>query len=140
MNINNRLAENKTTEQCKNLSNIKPLCLCPNEKEVIKEEFSFKCIHCQRYFHIVCMKKKINSEFCCYCHIEKMIPVKKVVSTLYLGHFKRNIKKHHTSFFVPSIPPSQKIQVRCLRLREGAPTSCLFPDMAEIVMNGHHVK
>ena len=86
------------------------------------------------------MKKKANAEYCCYCHLEKMIPVKRVIKPVYLGLFRRNIRKHMTSFFVPELEANQKFQVRCLRLKEGAPTSCLFPDMADIMMNGHHIR
>lgn len=35
---------------------------------------------------------------------------------------------------------NQKLQVRCLRLKEGAQTSCIFPDIAEFLINNHKVR
>lgn len=69
-----------------------------------------------------------------------MSPVKRVVKTAYMGLLRKNVKKHSANFTVPPMEPNQKLQVRCLRLKEGAQTSCLFPDVAEITINTHRVK
>jgi hypothetical protein len=69
-----------------------------------------------------------------------MMPLKRVKKTIFLGIFRRSFRKHIATFFVPLLEPNQKFQIRCLRLKEGAPTSCLFPDITEITINGHHIK
>lgn len=69
-----------------------------------------------------------------------MVPVKRVVKTVYIGLFRRNVRKHLANVFFPHIEQSQKLQVRSIRLKEGAPTSCLFPDITEININGRNVK
>lgn len=119
----------------------KPQCFCPNQREIVsKDDFSFECVHCNRLYHTVCMKKKFNSEFCPYCHIQKMAPLKRVQKTVYLGLFRKNVRKHIANINFPYLENNQRLQVRSIRLKEGAPTSCLFPDLAEININGRNVK
>ena len=69
-----------------------------------------------------------------------MSPVKRVVKNVYVALLRKSVKKHCGSFIVPAMEPHQKLQVRCLRLKEGAQNSCLFPDVAEISMNTHKIK
>lgn len=69
-----------------------------------------------------------------------MIPVKKVIKTVYLGLLRKNVKKHYTNIFIPVLENNQKLQVRCLRLKDGAQTSCLFPDITEILINNHKAR
>lgn len=70
-----------------------------------------------------------------------MVPVKKIIKTVYIGLLRRNVKKHCANFPMPALENSnQKLQVRCLRLKEGAQTSCIFPDIAEFLINNHKVR
>lgn len=64
-----------------------------------------------------------------------MVPLKQVVHTAWLGILRKGVKKHSATFRLPQLAPTQKVQVRCLRLKEGAQTSCLFPDKADFVVN-----
>jgi hypothetical protein len=84
------------------------------------------------------MKKKVKSaamESCAYCFLEKMSPLRKVVKPLFVGLMRKTFKKHQVSFFIPELEPQQKMQVRCVRLKDGAQTACLFPDVACITLN-----
>lgn len=69
-----------------------------------------------------------------------MIPVKRVIKPVYMGLLRKNTKKHNATFTVPELSLTQKLQVRCLRIKDGAQNSCLFPDIAEITINNHRVK
>ena len=111
-------SENKpNTEICFNVYN-KPQCLCFYPVDVVEgEKHSFRCLHCKAVYHTTCMKKKSSDEYCCYCHLEKMIPIKKVVQTVYVGHLKKSAFKHQARFFMPNIAQNQYYQFRCLRLK-----------------------
>jgi hypothetical protein len=65
-----------------------------------------------------------------------MAPLKRPIKTIYVGLMKKSKKKHIANFLIPDIEQNQKVQVRCIRLKEGAQLSCLFPDVAELSMNG----
>jgi hypothetical protein len=65
-----------------------------------------------------------------------MAPLKRVVKTIFVGLMKKAKKKHNAKFIMPDLDQNQKVQVRCLRLKEGAQLSCLFPDVAELSING----
>jgi hypothetical protein len=69
-----------------------------------------------------------------------MIPNKRVQKIIYIGLMRKNVKKHSANFIIPELSPNQKLHVRCLRVKDGAQNSCLFPDIAEILINSHRVK
>jgi transcription elongation factor Elf1 len=130
--------DNKLYEKCENL--IKNMnCFCENPRSLSSnDDQTFKCFHCNGLFHTSCMKKKVKSaamESCAYCFLEKMSPLRKVVKPLFVGLMRKTFKKHQVSFFIPELEPQQKMQVRCVRLKDGAQTACLFPDVACITLN-----
>jgi hypothetical protein len=69
-----------------------------------------------------------------------MMPLKRVVHTVYVGHLKKSAFRHQAKFVMPAISATQYYQFRCLRLKEGAQASCLFPDIAEFQFNSHSVR
>ena len=69
-----------------------------------------------------------------------MIPTKKVVKTAYIGLMRKNAKKHTATITFPEVLEDQKLEVRCLRVKDGAQNACLFPDITEIRINDHLVQ
>ena len=63
------------------------------------------------------MKKKLGENYCPYCQLERMVPLKQVIYTAWLGILRKGVKKHSATFTLPQITANQKIQVRCLRLK-----------------------
>lgn len=123
--------ENQATEEnCPSLSD-RPQCICNSPRPINQDnEYAFRCKHCDRLFHTVCMKKNANAQYCAYCHLERMIPMSKVVSTVFITELRKSARKHFAKFRIPNVGQDQRVQIRCLRLKDGAQTACLFPDAA----------
>lgn len=133
----NRIQYDRQFERCENL--IKHInCFCENPRSLSSsDEQTFKCWHCSGLFHAACMRKKgrAAAESCAYCFLERMAPLRRVVRPLFVGLLRKAYKKHHINFFLPEVEGAQKVQVRCVRLKEGAQTACLFPDVACVTLN-----
>jgi uncharacterized protein YaaR (DUF327 family) len=88
------------------------------------------------------MRRDEEKSSCLPCHLERLMPDRQVLKTLFIGYLNKDKKKHFCSFLQkPSeMPPNAKVQIRCFKLKEGAQNIIQFPDSATFTMHKNIVK
>lgn len=135
------MVDMKESRQMENVFN-RGICACGVS---VREDGSsaFRCVHCNYHFHWECMLRKEEERSSCLpCHLERALPDRQVLKTLFIGYLHKDKKKHFCSFFLkPSeMPAHARVQIRCFRLKEGCQNIMQFPDSATLTLQRSVVK
>lgn len=89
------------------------------------------------------MQRRRNCKQCSQCHLQKLIPTRKVIKTLFVGLLPKGRRKHEVRFDTKEEDlqvASRRVQIRCFRLKENCQQAILFPDSAVFTLNNCFLK
>ena len=117
-------------------------CVCEKQVTSASTNNTFGCTNCGFTYHNECMKRKEKIKHCTMCHLKLLLPNKQSKRVFFMGYLRRGKKRHEFSFFMNEDDYAMKyrIQVRCFRIKESTQNFILFPDHAEIQVNGFQSK
>ena len=88
------MEKKKAAPLVNNLSVDKQKCIC-QVKIVEEDESLFSCQNCKGLYHKECMKR---NKYCSFCHLKKMLPLKKIVKEVFVGVLEKGKAKHEIHF------------------------------------------